>query len=74
MLTILPESGDNYLPVFRTVHGFCTGEEIFSLSDSVLLLEQMKLCTSYKEGGGEKEDSAAGNEVTNMHVHVLSNM
>lgn len=82
MLTMLPECGDNFLPVFRCIHGFCTGDEILSPSDCALLVEQMKLCQSSSEEGGEKEeeDSAAGVEnraglgwagITMIHSYVL---
>ena len=48
MLTMLPESGDNFLPVFRCVHGFCAGERFLGPSDPAHLLGQMKL------GGAEE--------------------
>ena len=60
MLTILPESGDNYLPVFRCVHGFSSGEGFLADSDEPVLVEQMKLCESPAEeeegGGGSREE------------------
>ena len=62
MLTMLPECGDNFLPVFRCVHGFCVGEGFLGPSDEPLLVEQMKLCRS-SEGGGEsleKKEEADG--------------
>lgn len=55
MLTMLPECGDNYLPVFRCVHGFCVGEGFLGLSDEPLLVEQMKLCEAM-EGGEALEE------------------
>ena len=62
MLTLLPESGDNYLPVFSCVRGFCTGEGFLSTSDEPLLVEQLKLFeTAMREGGGEGS-GAAGEE------------
>ena len=63
MLTILPECGHNFLPVFRCVQGFCIGEGFLGPSDEPLLVEQMKLCSASKEGGessDEKEGEGKG--------------
>ena len=56
MLTILPECGHNFLPVFRCVQGFCIGVGFLGPSDEPLLLEQMKLCSASKEGGESSEE------------------
>lgn len=74
MLTMLPECGDNFLPVFRGVHGFCTGDEILSPSDWALLVEQMKLI-KFSEEGGEKEEGndsgrAQGLEPSCMYMYM----
>ena len=60
MLRVLPVSGDNFLPVFRCVHGFCVGELFLSPSDEALLLEQMKLNVGLEEGGGGGEGEGEG--------------
>ena len=52
MLKVLPASGDNFLPVFRCVHGFCVGEWFLAPSDEAALLEQMKLNVAVEKGGG----------------------
>ena len=52
MLKVLPASGDNFLPVFRCVHGFCVGEWFLAPSDEAALLEQMKLNVAVERGGG----------------------
>ena len=62
MLTLLPESGDNYLPVFSCVRGFCTGEGFLSTSDEPLLVEQLKLFEAATREGGGEGSGAAGEE------------
>ena len=75
MLTMLPECGDNFLPVVRCIHGFCTGDETLSPSDGALLVEQMKLRQSSQEGGEkEEEDSAAGGKQGQEGITMCTRM
>lgn len=74
MLTMLPKCSDNYLPVFRCVHGFCIGEGFLGAADEPLLVEQMKLC-ALAEGGElseknetESDESTEGKEKGEIHV------
>ena len=68
---MLPECGDNFLPVFRCVQAFCVGEGFLGPSDEPLLVEQMRLCSTSeggaespqeKEGGGEGEGDTSMEE------------
>ena len=77
MLTMLPESGDNFLPVFRCVHGFCAGEGFLGPSDPAHLLGQMKLGGA-EEGAkpplekkeGEEEKTSAVREKKGTCVYI----
>ena len=82
MLTILPECGDHYLPVFRCIHGFCAGEGFLGSTDQATLLEQMKLSHVEEgegegEGGGEREttekekDKDGGGAKNGMCMYAL---
>ena len=59
MLRVLPASGENYLPVFRLIHGFCVGEGCLSTADEAMLLDQARLSVAPEDGGdarGEVEE------------------
>lgn len=78
MLTMLPECGDHFLPIFRCIHGFCTGEAFLGPTDEPLLIEQMKLC-AVSEGGEfleeknetEEDESAEGKQTCKIFMSEL---
>ena len=60
VLSLLPECGDAYLPIFKFVNSFCTGETFLSLSDTAFLVQQLK--SSRFEEEGEEETKKEGKE------------
>ena len=64
VLRILPESGDAYLPIFKFVSSFCTGEPFLSLTDTTFLEQQLRLSRFEEEvvekGEGEGAESVKG--------------
>ena len=60
VLSLLPECGDAYLPIFKFVNSFCTGEAFLSFSVTAFLLQQLK--SSRFEEEAEEETKRVGKE------------